>query len=158
MPPLTLNGTNGVSAVQAGAVESGDLPAGSVIQVVRETSGTDQTTTSTAYVDANLSVTIAPKKNNSLILLIYSGFVAVGGSSTRTEVQITDAFNNTVSGAERGQITLSSNAATLTVIGYSAPSTTNAVTYKVRFKTQADSATLINSLNLGQLYAIEVAA
>jgi hypothetical protein len=28
MPPLTLDGTNGVSAVQAGAVESGDLPLG----------------------------------------------------------------------------------------------------------------------------------
>ena len=34
---LELNGTTGVSAVQAGAVESGDLPAGSVIQVVQET-------------------------------------------------------------------------------------------------------------------------
>jgi len=34
---LELNGTTGVSAVQAGAVESGDLPAGSVIQVVSTT-------------------------------------------------------------------------------------------------------------------------
>jgi len=43
--PLTLDGTNGVSAVQAGAVESGDLPAeayqkNNILGTVSESSGT----------------------------------------------------------------------------------------------------------------------
>jgi len=73
--PLTLDGTNGVSAVQAGAVESGDLPAGSVIQVVQTVktnvfSATVNFGASTAV--TGLSVNITPSSSNSKILVMTS--------------------------------------------------------------------------------------
>jgi len=80
--PLTLDGTNGVSAVQAGAVESGDLaagaigsndlPAGSVIQVV----STTKTDTLTASLNADslttvsgLSASLTPLSSSSKVLV-----------------------------------------------------------------------------------------
>jgi len=71
MPPLTLDGTNGVSAVQAGAVESGDLPAGSVIQVVDSQVTTEVTTTSfQVFVDSGLTASITPQSTSSKILVL----------------------------------------------------------------------------------------
>jgi len=79
MPPLTLDGTNGVSAVQAGAVEggdlaagaigSGDLPAGSVIQVVHTQVRPNIVTTS-GPIAIGLSTSITPNSGSSTFLLI----------------------------------------------------------------------------------------
>jgi len=86
--PLTLDGTNGVSAVQAGAVESGDLasgaigsgdlPAGSVIQVVQNynpNTGVIATTSST-LVGSGVTVTITPTKiGNKIIIQLFNPMV-----------------------------------------------------------------------------------
>jgi len=76
MPPLTLDGTTGVSAVQAGAVESGDLPAGSVIQVVSTTLtfGTAETISATSFgsVNTDLAVSITPTSATSKLLLMLN--------------------------------------------------------------------------------------
>jgi len=69
---LELNGTTGVSAVQAGAVESSDLPAGSVIQVVQGTTTTQIATTSTSYIDTTLSVSITPANTANKILVLVN--------------------------------------------------------------------------------------
>jgi len=67
--PTVITGTDGINQVQAGAVESGDLPAGSVIQVqsvvqtqVASASGTTDTGTGA---DLGLSLTITPKADGS---------------------------------------------------------------------------------------------
>jgi len=69
--PTTITGTDGVSQVQAGAVESGDLPAGSVIQVVSATKTDTFSTTQNASNIAvpGLSVNITPTSTSSKILL-----------------------------------------------------------------------------------------
>jgi len=85
---LELNGTTGVSAVQAGAVESGDLasgaigsgdlPAGSVIQVVESIyTGGSVFSNSTSYVNPiNLTATITPISTSSKILIqVHFSFV-----------------------------------------------------------------------------------
>ncbi|HEY7821527.1 MAG TPA: hypothetical protein VIG24_01775, partial [Acidimicrobiia bacterium] len=41
------------------------LTSGKILQVVRATDGTNRTTTSTSFVDASISVTITPQKNDS---------------------------------------------------------------------------------------------
>jgi len=84
MPPLTLDGTTGVSAIQTGAVESGDLasgaigsgdlPAGSVIQVVSNSTSSDLSTASSSFVDTNLSATITPILSSSTILVFTYQF------------------------------------------------------------------------------------
>jgi len=72
--PTTITGTDGVSQVQAGAVESGDLPAGSVIQVVSEVPTTTRfITTSTSFVSTGVTVSFTPLFSSSSILITFSG-------------------------------------------------------------------------------------
>ena len=134
---------------------------GKVLQVVRATDGTQRTTTSTSFVDANLSVTITPQKSTSAVLLIWSASFQPP-SSNRMRIQITDNSNNAISGAQdsllgadngTGQIHLAVS------VAYATPATTSAVTFKARFRADSGgTATILNNLTTGQLYAIEVAA
>jgi len=80
--PTTITGTDGVSQVQTGAVESGDLaagaigsgdlPAGSVIQVVSNVVTTIVSSNSTSYIDTGVSETITPKFSSSKILILIN--------------------------------------------------------------------------------------
>ena len=68
---VTIDGTTGVSAVQAGAVTTSDLPAGTVLQVVSATKTDTQSTTSTSYVDVTgMFVSITPTSASSKILVM----------------------------------------------------------------------------------------
>ena len=67
--PTTITGTDGVSQVQTGAVESGDLPAGSVIQVVQSGFDTETVISSTSYVAVGLSASITPASSSSKVLV-----------------------------------------------------------------------------------------
>ena len=132
-----------------------NLAGGKVLQIVRATDVTDRTTTSGTYVDASLSVTITPQRNTSSILLIAT-FLA-GASGDYMSVAITDSSNNLRSGAQRSDIRVIAGG--LVVIGYVSPATLVAQTYKCRFLIgSSGTASLFNSLQTGQLYAIEVSA
>lgn len=139
-----------------------NLAGGKILQIVRATDSTTRSTTSTSYVDASISVTITPQKSDSVILLIWSLEGAPGASGSYMQMRIADASNNGVSGAEGTYIGLT-NADTLnahqTLIGYGTPATTNATTYKGRFRSfTGSSVTIGNADSTGQLYAIEVSA
>jgi len=84
--PLTLDGTNGVSAVQTGAVESGDLPAGSVIQVTENSSTTSISGTSEATI---ISHSITPQSSSSKIFVLYNGtFFMLGNNRVRGDLKL----------------------------------------------------------------------
>jgi hypothetical protein len=144
----------------------GPSPAGKIMQIVRATDSTNRSTTSGSFVDASISVTITPQKNDSAIILIYSGLAeaargAIGNSFG--SVQITDNSNNAISGAQIigfGDANSAQHQAPIVAIGYSTPATESATTYKVRFAIAASGVTLnlLNANQTGQLYAIEVSA
>jgi hypothetical protein len=145
------------------------LAGGKILQIVRATDSTTRSTTSTSFVDASISVTITPQKNNSAILLIYSAFAGSGttaNTDNRINLRITDNSNNVISGAQEAQIGLfqfnvaGTHTQMVTLLGYSTPATTNSVTYKARFSTgnATVTASIFNALTTGQLYAIEVSA
>ena len=137
------------------------LGGGKVLQVVRATDTTNRTTTSTTFVDASISVTITPQKNDSAVLLIWSG-QHITAANTGGVYQITDASNNAISGAERGDFFGGSSSTwdKFTLVGYDTPATISAVTYKGRFRTGTAAATITlqNANVTGQLFAIEVSA
>jgi hypothetical protein len=139
----------------------GLLP-GKILQIVRATDATSRSTTSTSFVDASISVTITPQKNDSAILLVWSVWNQVPANNDYINVRITDSSNNAISGVEGTQFGSSNGgfmSAMQTVIAYATPATTSAVTYKGRFKSFAGgSVVLANDANTGQLYAIEVSA
>jgi hypothetical protein len=138
-----------------------NIAGGKILQIVRATDSTNRTTTSTTFVDANISVTITPQKSDSIIVLIWSN-VAIASGLSSSEFRISDASNNPISGAERSRFTHHANgyAAALAIIGYATPATTSAITYKGRFNNNTGVTTTLenSSSSTGQLYAIEVSA
>jgi hypothetical protein len=141
------------------------LTSGKILQVVRATDSTARTTTSGSYVDASISVTITPQKSDSAVILLWSARLLVSGGSASNAggMQITDASNNAISGAEdhlAGVNTASDVRPSITVIAYATPAVATAVTYKGRFRTASAASTyaLQNADNTGQLFAIEVSA
>ena len=62
---VTIDGTTGVSAVQAGAVTTSDLPAGTVLQVVNATYATQVTIASTSFSATGLTASITPTSATS---------------------------------------------------------------------------------------------
>jgi len=153
----TGTGTLATAAYVDAAVAAG----GKVLQVVRATDVTMRTTTSTSYVDASISVTITPKKNDSAILLIWS-FALRFPSGNYISMQITDSSNNAVSGAEIIEVGTTTALTNPTFIGlcmgYATPETTSSVTYKGRFTVGSGTGQIRNSSQTGQLYAMEIGA
>lgn len=170
---IKLYGTSGYTEIAANSSASDNtltLPTtagslltaegGKILQIVRATDSTARGTTSGSFVDASISVTITPQKSDSAILLIWSALLLPDVGGVRCDIQITDNSNNAISGAEETQFgTTGERARGLqTVIGYDTPATTSATTYKGRFKSTGNNAQILNSVQTGQLYAIEVSA
>ena len=134
---------------------------GKILQVVRATDTTQRTTTSTSFVDVTgMSVTITPQKNTSAILLVAS-FLPQCPTGSGVRMQITDSSNNAISGSSESNLSLDTGAGatSVTIIGYATPATTSATTYKLRFKSNNGiSASCLNNVHTGQMYAIEVSA
>lgn len=92
---VTISGDTGISAVQTGAVESGDLPAGSVIQVVAMPTNTEVvTTTSTSFVDiTGYNLTITPQSSANKIVLLKTSMVNIQDDSNFIDVSIFRSIN-----------------------------------------------------------------
>ena len=135
-----------------------------ILQVVRATDATSRTTTSTTYVDANISVTITPTSADSDIMLIWTALAEPTGGTgfTFQEHQITDSSNVAISGAEAAEIGAEGTTDTYqmaTLIAFDSPATTSATTYKGRFQAYTgNTARIRNDFNTGQLYALEISA
>jgi hypothetical protein len=147
---------DGVLSLPSGTGTLLTAEGGKVLQVVRATDVTQRLTTSTSFVDANISVTITPQKATSAILIIHSAQTNMG-AGVRVETQITDSSNIAISGAENTDS--AGGRALFTALAWATPATTSATTYKARFRSSnGGSALLENATNTGQMYAIEVSA
>ena len=162
-------GTNNISAQLATKL---DIAGGKVLQIVRATDTTSRTTTSTSFVDVTgMSVTITPQKSTSVILVLSmfrANILDTASDLVLGNFQITNSSNTALSGAESmpvGTLRFTVTASPrlwmpICLVGYSAPATTSATTYKLRFNSQNASITteLENNDSTGQMYAIEVSA
>jgi hypothetical protein len=140
---------------------------GKILQVVRATDSTNRTTTSATYTDVTgMSVTITPQFSNSVILILANFY----GRSEKTSstvsfagFRITDASDNAISGAQDAAIQIGGPSSSwtldqqVTMIAYATPATENAVTYKLRFRSNGTTS-VQNATNTGQMYALEIAA
>jgi hypothetical protein len=138
-----------------------------ILQIVRATDSTERDTNSATFVDASISVTITPQKSDSAILLIWHGNAyaySLFNDSARARFAITDNSNNIIGGEKiLGRLEASAIEhyveAALTLLSYSTPGITSAVTYKLRFRRETGLVIgLRNDLGAGQMYAIEVSA
>ena len=136
---------NTISAITA-------LPAaistGKVLQVVSASAADDLVTTSTSFVDINLSLNITPSATSSKIFVTYTGNNETNGTGgnrlsiqmLRDSTQIADATGIGSLGSENGIVI--SNA--LSVLD--SPSTTSQITYKMQGKSD-DGTVMVFNIN-----------
>ena len=121
---------------------------GHVIQVITAETSTTVSNTTTSFTDTGLTATITPKSASSKILILVSQNLSITSSpDTNAQKQanliITDGDNNFIFGATgfdqfrvKEQFAFAWQADLKTT---HSPNTTNAVTYKTRFKQQLGS-------------------
>lgn len=139
---------------QLPVIQSSKMPAGSVLQVVTNTSVTTVSVTPGNPADL-ISASITPKESNSVIMVKgYQGHanITVGSSNAYGALYILDPSGNVISGAFVGMA--NANSGNLTVVGFHSPSSTNSQTYKLRIST-GSGGTNANSTD-AQRYSIEL--
>ena len=167
-------GTNGqylkADSTTATGLAWATLPSsGKILQVVQDSTATDESTTSTTYVDTALSQSITPSAATSKILCIVTLEVASSRSSAiecgslfnlvRTSTQLAEnkfALEVDTSATENRIVPKGS----ITMVYLDSPSTTSATTYKVQMKSEFASNTTTLAINNGfcSLTLIEVGA
>ena len=154
--PTTITGTDGVSQVQTGAVESGDLPAGSVIQVVQATFSTVITVSSTTYIDIGLSASITPLNSQNKILIINNLTgrlftqqnddrrfdINIVRDSTQIHQANTDFLQSGVGGGGFAVFPIFGS-----IVYLDSPDTVNTITYKTQGKVNNNSSTTRLQIN-----------
>ena len=121
---------------------------GNVLQIVSASAADDLVTTSTSFVDINLSLNITPSATSSKIFVTYTGNNETNGTGgnklslqmLRDSTQIADATGVGSLGSEGGIVT--SNA--LSVLD--SPSTTSQITYKMQGKSD-DGTVMVFNIN-----------
>ena len=153
-----------------GTLPSGNLPAGSVLQVVTATGSTQLSTTSATYQDlSGMTLNITPSSTSSKILLTHqfsyifassaaAGFGAyilrtVGGSDTIIQGQTSaQLYVNYKGSGDQFQSVWNEQL-------YDTPSTTSEITYKTQVATYSGSTVRFNfdSIYNGRITAMEIA-
>ena len=168
---LELSGTTGVSLVQdgvvtaadlaSGAITSGALPAGSVLQVVQTVKTNTFSSTSTSFVDVTgMSATITPSSASNKILVIVnmtvgtpnSNFVLsnlVRGSTTIAQPTTASSFEASMN-SYPGDSLNGANQIAQVLTWLDSPNTTDATTYKIQSKTTNVLTFYINSRPVAQ--------
>jgi len=146
-------GTDSVTAakLKSDAITTGDLPSGSVLQVVNGSTSTGVATTTTGtYIDTGITATITPSSTSSKILVLVNicGIWRNSGQSyNRMGIRILRG-STAIGGAGSGNEALAQHWAGDTVdhrlagamySTYDSPSTTSATTYKVQFQAEVVS-------------------
>lgn len=130
---LILSGDTGVPA-------SG-MPTGSVIQTVQATTSTETSTSSTSFVDTNLTASITPSSSTSKILILVSGPLYCGNTGYNTyaisrllrgSTALLDTNHITDNQAGSGVgVTASSS---LNISYLDSPATGSSTTYKIQIR------------------------
>jgi len=137
--PTVITGTDGINQVQAGAVESGDLPAGSVVQVVRSVVvDNNVSTTSTNYVPTGLSASITPiSESNSIVIMTHQH------ADTESERGLLVSLfrdSTDLSGSSFGFVLIGDIDRTqgvANIVFEDNPNTTSTITYSTKFKSRS---------------------
>jgi hypothetical protein len=149
----------GISAVQ-------QLPAGSVLQVVNATYGTQVNTSSSTYIDTGLTASITPKFATSKILIIASVNGLEKSSANANNSIALRLLQNSTTLSTFIRYALWTNS-TFSLVGSSgcinyldSPATTSSTTYKLQFANENNGAAVtINSTGSASFITLmEIAA
>ena len=129
--------------LEASAITVGDLPAGSVLQVVNATYGTRVSSSSGTFIDTGLTGTITPSATSSKILVTVSQ-MGLDKRTNDTYMDLITLRGSTEIHSANAQLMYNNstvqNTGSCTWSYLDSPSSTSAVTYKTQFKSVTGSA------------------
>ena len=172
--PTEISGSTGVNKIQDNTIVNADInssaaiagsklvmPTGSVLQVVEDTSTTQQAHSSASWVDTDLSLTITPRSTSSKVYLQYS-FRGIhmrqnAGIAFRVLSGSTPIFTPSDGLEHYYYSTAAFNSDSN--IAIDSPNTTSATTYKVQMRCYSTVTITINSGSAykNSLIAMEIA-
>jgi hypothetical protein len=168
-PTTASNFTQNLPAADGTVITTGNIPAGSVLQVVQATSTAVDSTSSTGFVATSLSLSITPASASSKILLISTATV---GMSTANVGKLAFARNGTLinNGPQSWGASYFISTGSFSNSGFpwsetylDSPATTSATTYAVHFGVDSGGPVRFNSrgttdnAGLSVLIAMEIA-
>jgi len=137
------------------------FPAGSVLQVVQNTTSTGTSSASSTYADTALSASITPTSNTSKILIIvYQGQCNKTANDTQLNIRIVRGAGTAVltsSALNQGAATGLSTNITMTYLD--SPATTSSTTYKTQLANRDNAGTVeVNFNGTATMILMEIAA
>tara|TARA_R110002072_G_C7553240_1_gene499478 strand:- start:35 stop:520 length:486 start_codon:yes stop_codon:yes gene_type:complete len=156
-----ISGSTGVNKVQTGAIETVDLPTGSVLQVKIVEDASLLLVATASYTDTNMSVSITPTSTSSKILAMWTvqGNLSVVNAGWGVKL-LRDSTAIWTSAVQYIQFTADANGSrdTSTHMHLDSPNTTSAITYKVQVSSYSNRAIYFNDDGAqSQLVVMEVA-
>ena len=142
------NQLSGMTTASLPTLTATQMPAGSTLQILDSSSTASQTTTSTAWVDTNLSVAITPSSTASKVQIQFAfNSIYFGLSNSGCSFRILrDSTSLHTTGAGHALWTnVGSAYKQYSDIALDSPSSTSAVTYKVQIMTHSANAVVINN-------------
>jgi len=137
------------------AIAVGDLPAGSVLQVVSGYTTTQVALTSgdTSYTDTGLSCAITPSATSSSVLIIAHQSFGKDNHSTQVDAQLVRGSSTVLSNWLNDDVRTGDTQALYlppaALVYVDSPSTTSATTYKTQFRNAAAAGTVYANTNSG---------
>jgi len=132
-----ISGATGVNKIQTGAIETGDMPTGSVLQVVSVANGTTESSTTGSWVaHSGLTATITPSSTSNKILVSIAFSYRTANGTNNFNATVYRGSTNLLH-TTKGSGTLFSGSsyyqAHQTIQFLDSPSTTSATTYQLYY-------------------------
>jgi len=127
---------------------SGDLPAGSIVQVVQAETTTEVTNTTSTYVATGLSASITPTSNTNKILVMFQQSLQLDRDSTAQGARVRLLRDSTVIAANNDTRKILVSANSSSAVGLQidaiqvvldAPATTSSITYLTQARAEASN-------------------
>ena len=137
-------GNGDITGITRGAIESTAIGAGAVLQVVSANFSTFVATSSSSEADTGITATITPTSASSTILVIVQAEVGKYGGNAYVRTFLYRNSTSLIRFGGQQAYTGNSDSATNTIgtVYRDSPSTTSAVTYKVRWANPPGTGTI----------------
>jgi len=145
----------------SGNLSFGDAGGGKVLQIVSGTHSTEETTSSTSFVDSSLSAQITPSATTSKVLVLISGSQRTSGNASEVFSTVFRDSSNLGSGSGVSiSYTNGGNITTPICISVlDSPSSTSALTYRMKFRASGSHAQYVHAHNaLSTIILMEIGA
>jgi hypothetical protein len=146
---LKVDSVSGSGTTGIGTMTFGDAGGGKVLQVVTADHSTEETTSSTSFVNSSLTANITPSATTSKVLVLISGSQRTSGNSSEVFSTVFRDSTDLGSSATTGISISYTNGGNITtpicISVLDSPSSTSALTYRMKFRASGSHAQYVQA-------------